>query len=174
MLFWQPTGRLGWLRHLCCSPRGCELVCVFSGQYCEGYTPPPLPGPCGKQRADVTAPPASPPNTFLLEWQNGIEYWGAACISSAYFVCPGSLLKLQDTNADIQQQCPLLGQRVVLRGLSTATLNGTRGTAIDFGCSERNPKTGNWIAASGRYTVRLDGPEGRLVKVRAANVAAAD
>ena len=36
--------------------------------------------------------------------------------------------------------------------------------------SERNPKTGGWFATSGRYTVRLDGPEGRLVKVRVANV----
>ena len=66
--------------------------------------------------------------------------------------------------------CPLLGQRVVLRGLTTATLNGTRGTAVDFGFSERDPETGGWVIASGRYTVRLDGLEGRLVKVRAANV----
>ena len=29
---------------------------------------------------------------------------------------------------------------------------------------------GEWITTSGRYTVRLDGPEGRRVKVRAANV----
>ena len=77
---------------------------------------------------------------------------------------------IQATNANIQQVCPLLGQRVVLRGLNTAALNGTRGTAVDFGFSESNPETGNWFTASGRYTVRLDGPEGRLVKVRAANV----
>ena len=73
-------------------------------------------------------------------------------------------------NTDIHQECPLLGQRVVLRGLNTATLNGTRGTAVDFGFSEKDPETGNWLTASGRYTVRLDGPEGRLVKVRTANV----
>ena len=70
----------------------------------------------------------------------------------------------------IQQRCPFLGQRVILRGLNTAPLNGTRGTAVDFGFSERDFETGGWLAASGRYTVRLDGPEGRLVKVRAANV----
>ena len=77
---------------------------------------------------------------------------------------------LQDLNADIQQACPLLGQRVVLRGLNTAALNGTCGTAIDCSFSEREPETGGWVVASGRYTVRLDGPEGRLVKVRVANV----
>ena len=76
---------------------------------------------------------------------------------------------LQAVNAQIQQHCPLLGQRVVLRGLNTAALNGTRGTAVDFGCSERVDGTYDWVAASARYTVRLDGPEGRLVKVRAAN-----
>ena len=59
---------------------------------------------------------------------------------------------------------------MVLRGLTTAALNGTRGTAVDFGFSEKRPETGDWLTASGRYTVRLDGPEGRLVKVRAANV----
>ena len=73
-------------------------------------------------------------------------------------------------DAEIQQHCPLLGQRVVLRGLNTAALNGTCGTAVDFGCSERDPEDGVWLIASGRYTVRLDGLEERLVKVRAANV----
>ena len=77
---------------------------------------------------------------------------------------------LQSLNAAIQQYCPLLGQRVVLRGLNTAALNGTRGTAVDFGFSEKHPETGDWVIASGRCTVRLDGPEGRLVKVRPANV----
>jgi len=81
-----------------------------------------------------------------------------------------ALGNLQDLNAAIQQHCPLLGQRVALRGLNTAALNGTHGTAVDFGFSERDPGTGNWVTTSGRYTVRLDGPEGRLVKVRAANV----
>ena len=80
---------------------------------------------------------------------------------------PGNLQHLND---EIQQYCPLLGQRVVLRGLNTAALNGTRGTAVDFGFREGDLETGNWVTASGRYTVRLDGPEGRLVKVRAANV----
>ena len=82
-------------------------------------------------------------------------------------VAPGNL---QIINDDIQQHCPLLDQRVVLRGLNTAALNGTRGTAVDFGFSERDPETGNWLIASGRYTVRLDGSEGRRVKVRAAHV----
>ena len=59
---------------------------------------------------------------------------------------------------------------MVLRGLNTAALNGTRGTAVDFGFTERDPEGRGWVTASGRYTVRLDGPEGRLVKVRAANV----
>ena len=77
---------------------------------------------------------------------------------------------LQDLNDGIQQNCPLLGQRVVLCGLNTAALNGTRGTAVDFGFGERDPETGNWFTASGRYTVRLDGAEGRLIKVRVANV----
>ena len=67
---------------------------------------------------------------------------------------------------------PLLGQRVALRGLTTATLNGTRGTAADFGFTERDPPADydSWLIASGRYTVRLDGPAGRLVKVRASKV----
>ena len=81
---------------------------------------------------------------------------------------------LQNTNADIQQHCPLLGQRVVLRGLNTAALTGTRGTAVDSSFSEMDPEHGGWFADSGRYTVRLDGAEGRLVKVRAANVGKAD
>ena len=59
---------------------------------------------------------------------------------------------------------------MVLGGLNTAALNGTRGTAVDFGLTETDPATGNLVIASGRYTVRLDGAEGRLVKVRAANV----
>ena len=59
---------------------------------------------------------------------------------------------------------------MVLRGLNTSALNGTRGTAVDFGFSEKFPDGTRWVTASGRYTVRLDGPEGRLVKVRTANV----
>ena len=82
-------------------------------------------------------------------------------------VAPSSLQVLND---DIQQYFPLLDQRVVLRGLNTATLNRTRGTAVDFGFSEKHPETGRLAIDSGRYTVRLDGPEGRLVKVRVANV----
>ena len=78
----------------------------------------------------------------------------------------------QSLNDEIQRHCPLLGQRVVLRGLNTKALNGARGTAVDFGYSEREP--GGFVSASGRYTVRLDGPEGRLVKVRVANVAEED
>jgi hypothetical protein len=35
---------------------------------------------------------------------------------------------------------------------------------------EKAPDGVHFTAASGRYTVRLDGPEGRLVKVRVANV----
>ena len=75
----------------------------------------------------------------------------------------------------IPQRCPLLDRRVVLGGLNTAALNGTRGTAVDYGCAcsevpEIGGENGAFLEASGRYTVRLDGREGRLVKVRAANV----
>ena len=56
-----------------------------------------------------------------------------------------------------------------LKVYTTAALNGTRGTAVDFGFSEKHPEHG-WVIASGRYTVRVDGPERRRVKVRAANV----
>ena len=83
---------------------------------------------------------------------------------------PGNL---QDLNDKIQEHSPLLGQLVVLRGLNTAALNGTRGTAVDFGFGEiiRHPTDPNlWRGERGRYTVRLDGPEGRLVKARTANV----
>ena len=69
---------------------------------------------------------------------------------------------LQQLAADIQQRCPLLGRRVVLRGLTNEAalkLNGTRGTAIDFG--------------DGRYVVKRDGAEGRLVRVKPTNVEAA-
>ena len=77
---------------------------------------------------------------------------------------------LQRLDDGTQQHCPLLSQPVVLRGLNTAALNGARGTAVDFGYSKRNPGDGGWCTDSGRYTVRLDGPEGRLIKVRVANV----
>ena len=73
---------------------------------------------------------------------------------------------LQRLNSIIQQDCPLLAQRVVLRGLDTEALNGTCGTAIDFSCSVRDPVTGNGYTAG----PSLDGPEERLVKVRVANV----
>ena len=52
-------------------------------------------------------------------------------------------------DAEISQHCPLLGQRVVLRGLNTVALNGMHGTAIDFGCSEMDPETGNWSSPAG-------------------------
>ena len=80
---------------------------------------------------------------------------------------------LQRLNDQIQQYCPLLDQSVVLRGLNTATLNGMRGTAVDFSFGEiiRHPTDPFlWRGGSGRYTVRLDGPEGRLIKARLVNV----
>ena len=81
---------------------------------------------------------------------------------------------------------PLARQRVILRGLSAAAgdLNGKGGLATDYGCTERvalatlgvevsDLPEGDayedgkgWATASGRYTVRLDGPEKRLVKVK--------
>ena len=69
-----------------------------------------------------------------------------------------TLGNVQQINDHIQQHCPLLGQRVVLRGLATVALNETRGTAVDFGYSERNLETGIRLVASGRYT---DGAAGR-------------
>ena len=80
---------------------------------------------------------------------------------------------LQSTNLNIQDFFPFLDQRVVLIGLNTAALNGTRGTAVDFSYSEKHPEYSDardFVSASGRYTVRLDEPKGRLVKVREANV----
>ena len=59
---------------------------------------------------------------------------------------------------------------MVLNGLNTAALNGTHGAAFDFSFTEKDSETGAFFTASGRYKVRLDGPEGRLVKVRPANV----
>ena len=61
------------------------------------------------------------------------------------------------------------------RGLQRPQYRGPQRNArhldVDFGLTERNPETGDWFINSGRYTVRLDGPpEGRLVRVRTANV----
>ena len=71
--------------------------------------------------------------------------------------------------------CPLLNQRVVLRGLNAQALNGTCGRAVDFAFSERvadgHPDAGQWAVETGRYTVRL--ADGSLVKVKGKNLAAA-
>ena len=66
-----------------------------------------------------------------------------------------------------------LGRRVVLGRLRAEHLNGALGTAIDFsyGKVEYNPANHNqWRGSDGRYTVELDGPEKRRVKVKSYNV----
>lgn len=66
-----------------------------------------------------------------------------------------------------------LGRRVVLGRLRAEHLNGALGTAIDFtyGKIEYNPANPNqWRGSDGRYTVELDGPEKRRVKVKSYNV----
>ena len=66
-----------------------------------------------------------------------------------------------------------LSLNLSIRGLIYYTATATTSHSqrpVDFSFSEKDPETGDWVVASGRYTVRLDGPEGRLVKVRAANV----
>lgn len=75
---------------------------------------------------------------------------------------------------DIREFSPLLRQRVVVRS-SNKEFDGACGMAIDFGFTQRaqddpsHPEGGGWITDSGRYTVKLDGPEGQLVKVRVGN-----
>ena len=66
---------------------------------------------------------------------------------------------------------PFLGQRVILCGLqNTPALDGARGTAIDFGYREQG-SDGKWVGSSGRYAVKLDGPEGKIVTARKENLA---
>ena len=64
----------------------------------------------------------------------------------------------------------LVDKRVRLYGLSSQALNGACGYCIDFGLSKRGPD-GKLLLDSGRYTVRLNGSERRLVKVKPHNVA---
>ena len=66
---------------------------------------------------------------------------------------------------EIQRHCPLLGHRVVLHGLSTAALNGKLGKAVDWACTQAEPR--------GRYQVKVDEPEGKIFKVKPVNVKAA-
>ena len=56
------------------------------------------------------------------------------------------------------------------------SLGNMHGTAIDFGFRERDPDVpfnptmsfgDGWITSSGWYFVKLDGPEGRVVEVKA-------
>mmetsp|Transcript_102249 Transcript_102249/g.292656 ORF Transcript_102249/g.292656 Transcript_102249/m.292656 type:complete len:499 (+) Transcript_102249:615-2111(+) len=72
--------------------------------------------------------------------------------------------ELGRVNDKIQRFCPLLGRRVVLRRLTKEALNGARGKAIDYGMTKRLPH-GGWDIQSARYTVKLDGSEGKLVRV---------
>lgn len=60
--------------------------------------------------------------------------------------------------------------------MNAAALNGARGTAVDFGFGERitTATQDGWVPDSGRYRVKLDGEEGRLVKVKAVNVEGED
>ena len=75
-----------------------------------------------------------------------------------------------DANDITEAFCPLLGRRVVLRGLADEALNGAAGTAIDFAYTERNERDTEWLGESGRYTVKLDGKGERLVQARAEEV----
>ena len=76
----------------------------------------------------------------------------------------------------IEKDCPLLGRRVVLRGLATSprgreALNGAAGTAIDFTVTKRNERNTLWLMESGRYTVKLDGSHGnKIVRARVEEV----
>lgn len=56
------------------------------------------------------------------------------------------------------QHSPLLGRRVVIRGLSREALNGSGGRALKY---DRK---------SARYVVKLDGPEETLVKLKPSNM----
>ena len=84
--------------------------------------------------------------------------------------CSPAIAELEEIAAFIQQHCPLLGRRVVLRGLADEALNGAAGTAIDFACTERNERGTGWLNGSERYTVKLDGKGGRLVQARVQEV----
>ena len=100
-------------------------------------------------------------------WAEARRLYELAVTRGEKEVSPANLQEIKEL---IQQESPLLDQRVVLRDLDTPALNGTRGTAVEFGFSERDPESRRWVIKSGRYTVRLDGSELQVVKVRAANV----
>ena len=74
---------------------------------------------------------------------------------------------LHSLTAHIQQHCPLLGQRVAVVGLGRDDMSGI---AVDFGCRERAVDDGGWLIASGRYVVKLDGREGKRVRVKPSNL----
>jgi len=84
---------------------------------------------------------------------------------------PAVAENIQYLEADIQNECPLLGTRVVLHDLITRdSLNGSYGVAIDFQYEVGPGQL--WIqgqtGSTGRYVVRLDGSQ-RLIKVKAKN-----
>ena len=60
---------------------------------------------------------------------------------------------------------------MVLRNLDETLLqhNGARGVLVDFGYRKR-ARSGSWVTSSGRYTVKVDGPEGKLVEVGVGNL----
>ena len=60
----------------------------------------------------------------------------------------------------MRRTCPLLGRKVVLRGLKSEAMNGKHGTAVDYG--------------DARYTVRValpaDNGEVKTFRVKAENL----
>ena len=73
---------------------------------------------------------------------------------------------------EIRECSPLLRQRVVIQS-SKGEFDGACGIAIDFGYNSRTEGAecvSEWLIDTGRYTVKLDAPEGRLVRVLAKNV----
>ena len=65
-----------------------------------------------------------------MSYAKAIHYFGLA--ARAGFARAAE--KVQIVKAEAQQRSPLLFKRVVLRGLKTNTMNGTRGAAVDSGC----------------------------------------
>ena len=85
---------------------------------------------------------------------------------------PGARGEIQKVSRMCKMRCPLLGKRVILRGLvaeASRGKSGRAGKAVDFGHTQSNPD-GTWYGPSGRYTVKLDGEEGQYVKVKDFNV----
>lgn len=91
----------------------------------------------------------------------------------AHKTIPMVIENIRGLEDDITKRCPLLGERVILYDLvSAVSLNGSFGTAVDFGY-ELGPDQ-PWIEGktgfTARYTVRLDGSRRRLINAKLQNV----